>query len=206
MIRPRAETYACNAPCPESPAISPPVNLLVWVLVLLLSAVLVAVPVCVLGATLTTDSQVKAAMVYTMAKFVDWPPDAFPDDNSPFTVCVLGKGPFGSSVEALKGRPVRNRKVLIKQVTKADEAEGCQILIIDESARRKVPVVLDRLRNRSVLTISDLPNFAESGGAVGFVEIDGSVRFEINLDAAQNSHVKISSQLLKLAKIVREGY
>jgi hypothetical protein len=172
---------------------------------LLLAAILNSTPIPSSGAALPSDIQVKAAMVYNMAKFVDWPSDAFSGENAPFTLCVMGKGPLGTATEALKGKTVKNRKLVIKAIEQVDEANGCQILVIGDSARRQVPVALDRLRKQSILTISDLPKFAVNGGAVGFVDQDGKVRFEINLETAQNARVKISSQLLKLAKIVREG-
>ena len=167
---------------------------------LLLSVSLGVAPATASGAETPSAGQVKAAMVYSIAKFVDWPADTFADANAPFTICVMGKGPLVAGIESLKGQNVKNRKVLIRQVTKTEEAEGCQILLIGDSARRQVPEMMNRLGKQSTMTISDLPNFAENGGVVGFVEDEGKVRFEINLGAAQHSRIHISAQLLRLAK------
>ena len=40
------------------------------------------------------------------------------------------------------------------------------------------------------------------GGIINFIIVDKKVHFEINPEAAEQSRLKISSQLLKLAKIV----
>jgi len=55
---------------------------------------------------------------------------------------------------------------------------------------------------RSILTVSDIENFASQGGIIGFIEQNGKVRFEINLDAAQQSKIRINSRLLNLARII----
>jgi hypothetical protein len=109
-----------------------------------------------------------------------------------------------TALEALHERTIKNRRVVIKPIAPADDADGCQILAIGESARRNLPVALDQLLKKSVLTISDLPRFAENGGGIGFVNQNGKVRFEISMETAKNSHLKISSQLLKLAIIVKD--
>ncbi len=149
------------------------------------------------------EYQVKAAMLYNMAKFVDWPPDAFSSEHAPLTVCILGKNPFGAALDALQGKNVRGRQVVVRQVERTDDIVACQILFISDSEKRALPVILGGLKQQSVLTVSDLPRFAQAGGIVNFVDQEGKVRFEINLDAAQQARLKISSQLLKLAKIVR---
>ena len=184
----------------RSPSSFPHTFFRAWTLGLLFLALLSSVSATASGAETPSAGQVKAAMVYSIAKFVDWPADTFADANAPFTICVMGKGLLVTGIESLKGQNVKNRKVLIRQVTKTEEAEGCQILLIGDSARRQAPEMLNRLGKQSTMTISDLPNFAENGGVVGFVEDEGKVRFEINLGAAQHSRIHISAQLLRLAK------
>ena len=52
------------------------------------------------------------------------------------------------------------------------------------------------------LTVSDMDRFIQKGGMVGFILDESRVRFNINLTATQEARLKISSQLLKLAKMV----
>jgi hypothetical protein len=50
-----------------------------------------------------------------------------------------------------------------------------------------------------------MDRFAMQGGVLGLVEFEGKVKLEVNIEAAQQANLKISSQLLKLARIVRGG-
>jgi len=54
-----------------------------------------------------------------------------------------------------------------------------------------------------VLTISEIERFGQMGGIINFITVEDKVQFEINSEQAQQHHLKISSQLLKLARIVR---
>jgi hypothetical protein len=144
-------------------------------------------------------------MIFNMTRFVEWPEESFPAGNAPFTICVLGKGELWAALGALQGKTVRGRPVIVRQVSQVGEKDSCQILAIDKTERRRLPALLKQLNCSGVLTVSDTPRFASSGGIVGFIEPDGRVAFEINLEAARQCRIKVSSQLLKLAHIVRSG-
>ncbi len=149
--------------------------------------------------------QVETAMIFNMTRFIEWPEDSFPAGTAPFTICVLGKGELATALGALQGKTVKGRPVVVRQVAQVGEKDACQILVIDKSERRRLQSVLKQMNRNGVLTVSDAPRFASAGGTVGFVEVDGRVAFEINPDAGRQSRIKISSQLLKLAHIVRDG-
>ena len=54
-----------------------------------------------------------------------------------------------------------------------------------------------------MLTVGESPRFAERGGMIGFwVTGEGRVAFDINLQRAEQSELRMSAQLLKLARIV----
>jgi hypothetical protein len=57
--------------------------------------------------------------------------------------------------------------------------------------------------NAPVLTVSDFPGFAQGGGMIGFrLTDDGRVAFDVNVARSQAVGLRISSQLLKVARIV----
>ena len=151
------------------------------------------------------EFQVKSAMVFNITKYVEWPAESFPGKGAALTICVVGTGPFGQALESLKGTTVQGRTVIVKHVSQTEEISACQVLVINNSERRQLPAVLAKARQHGVLSISDIPRFAQKGGIIGFVSQEGRIRLEVNLSSAQSSRIKISSQLLKLAKIVQEG-
>ncbi|MEI6207443.1 MAG: YfiR family protein [Desulfuromonadales bacterium] len=151
-----------------------------------------------------SESNVKSAMLFNMIKFVDWPQGAISADSSPITVCVLGKGPFGAALDALHGENLKGRAVIVRHINQVQEAGNCQILVVGDVDRRAVTSIIEWTRQQPILTVSDLPNFAQAGGVVGFIEQEGKIRFVINITAAQQQKIRINSLLLKIARIVQD--
>ncbi len=147
---------------------------------------------------------VKGAFLYNFAKFVSWPEDALGDDQMHITLCVLGKNPFGDALAAIEGRAVENRKVVIKHCATLDELGKCQILFISRSEERNVSEILAKVKDWNTLTVSDMEGFAQRGGVINFMTVEKKIHFEINPDAAERTGLKISSKLLRLAKIVKD--
>jgi hypothetical protein len=151
----------------------------------------------------SVEYKVKAAFLYNFAKFVEWPDEAFSDKEETFILCVLGKDPFGPNLKALEGKLVRGRKLSVIQCKDIQEVEEAHILFIARSERKRVTEVLSRLENQPVLTVSDVQGFAEQGGGIGFIDVDKKLRFEINPEATKKAGLQVSSQLMKLANVVR---
>lgn len=145
---------------------------------------------------------VKAAFLYNFAKFVDWPAESFRDDLAPISFCILGEDPFGPVLDLLKDKMVKGRKITIKRSKNMEDLKGCQILFISASEKGNLKQILNALRDSNVLTVGEIDRFANRGGIVNFIRVDNKIQFEINPEAAQRSKLKISSQLLRLARIV----
>jgi hypothetical protein len=146
-----------------------------------------------------TENQVKAAYLFNFAKFVEWPGSAFVGPGAPLVIGIIGKGPYGEAHEALSGRTAKGRRVVIRQLTRADEAAGCQILFIAASEKPRLQEILRALPASGVLTVSDLKNFCRTGGMIGLITRGEKLQFEINVANAERAGLKLSSQMLKLA-------
>jgi hypothetical protein len=59
------------------------------------------------------------------------------------------------------------------------------------------------LRSERVLTVGETQGFADGGGIINFIEENNKIRFEINAEAARRTGLNISSELLKLARLVK---
>ena len=152
-----------------------------------------------------SENAIKSAMIFNMIKFVDWPAEALPGDAGTITICVLGKGGLSVALNALHGEQLKGRKVVVRHINQIAEAGYCQVLVVGDLERRTVTAAIEQTRLMPLLTISDLPNFAEAGGVVSFVDQGGKIRFVINLSASSQHRVRINSQLLKMARIVRDS-
>jgi len=147
-----------------------------------------------------TAYEVKAAYLYNFGKFVEWPAAANAASQDPFLICVLGKDPFGASLDAtIAGEVIDGRSVLAKRISKPQEALNCRVLFISSSEDEQLKEILATLEKASVLTVSDMPQFTRRGGMIQFVEDANRVRFEVNLTVAERAGLILSSQLLKVA-------
>ena len=151
------------------------------------------------------EYEVKAAFLYHFAQFTDWPEAAFGETASTLVIGVLGDDPFGEALDlAVRGKTVQGRVLAIQRFAEAEDVGPCQILFVSSPGTRHLRPVLDALRGRQVLTVGETEHFLSDGGMVRFFEEDQRVRFEVNLDAAERSGLKISAKLLKVARVVRE--
>jgi hypothetical protein len=123
--------------------------------------------------------------------------------RGPHRDLCAGKNPFGSALtEAVSGKTIENRPFIIRQLADVQEAGACRILFIGSSERKNFRAILAGLRTSHILTVGEADNFTAEGGIVTFKVEDGSVRIQINPDAAADANLHISSKLLSLAQIV----
>ncbi len=149
------------------------------------------------------EYQVKAAMIYKILSYVEWPSEILLAENSPLNICVVGSGAMDNVVPALNGQRQKGHPLIARKITIADDAKKCQVLVINTSERLQLPAIIEKTQQLPLLTISDLNGFSEGGGTVELAKEGSKIRLEINLSAARQHRIKISSQLLKLALIVR---
>ena len=150
------------------------------------------------------EYQIKAAFVYNFIKFVDWPSEALPQSSDTINICVLRDDPFADALEALKGKAVKARRVAVRRIEPGRDLESCQVVFIGSSEAKRLPQVMESLQGMNVLTVGEMERFVELGGIINFFVQNNKVRFEINVNSAERAGLKLSSQLLSLAKVVRQ--
>ena len=157
------------------------------------------------GPEAAEEYAVKAAYLYNFAKFVEWPQQTFATPTSPIILCILGSDPFGDSLDKIAERTVGERPVAIRRLARVEESNGCHVLFLSRSESTRLQSILNELAPAPILTVSDIPGFADAGGMIGLVSVGQRIRFEINLRAATRAKLKISSQLLKLARVIGDS-
>lgn len=149
------------------------------------------------------EYQIKAVFLFNFAQFVDWPPTAFADSGDPLVIGVLGADPFGPILDdTLRGEVIGQRAIVLKRYRRREDIGPCHILFISRSESARLDTIVQGLRGRPVLTVSDAAGFALRGVMIRFVTEKSRIRFRINLDAAKAAGLVISSKLLRPAEIV----
>jgi hypothetical protein len=118
---------------------------------------------------------------------------------------VIGRDPFGAVLDStLAGETIDGKSMAVKRIRAAKDAVGCRILFVSASEEPQLSQILEVIGRSGVLTVSDLPGFTARGGMIQFVSQENRVRFEVNLTAAEQANLKLSSELLKVATAVRK--
>ena len=150
------------------------------------------------------EYEMKAAYVYNLAKFVDWPPGTFHGPNDPIAICTLGQGPLAKTLaQAMNGERIGERRVAVQQLSDPQKANNCPILVIASSGRKQLQSILSGLDAAGVLTIGESEHFLDAGGVVNLKVEDARVHIEINITAAGHNKLHISPKLLSLARVVK---
>jgi len=157
------------------------------------------------GQVPAAEHQLKAAFVSKFPQFTEWPESTL-SRRQQIELCVAIPNPFGRALRELtEGERLGSRPLVVRTVDSPQELESCQLLFLPAGPPSERKILLDGARTLPILTVSDAPTFIEEGGMVALRMLDGRVRFEINVNAARQVGLRLSSQLLQLALSVRSG-
>lgn len=137
----------------------------------------------------------KAVLFYRLSQFIYWP--ATEKAPNPLILCVVGKNPFGVTLEQFN-QSGGNIEVRLAPT----DPNACNLLFISRTESSNVDVWLKRTEARPVVTVSDIPGFARAGGMIE-LPLDGErVGIVINRRTAQRKGFEFNAQLLRLARTI----
>ncbi len=144
------------------------------------------------------EYQTKAQLIRNLMSYVHWPGEA----GRTLVLGILGASPFEGYLNDLpKGRGVPIRLVFFRTL---QGLEGCDAVFICDSEADRLPDILRAAQGRSILTLGDTPGFARRGVMINLVLTDERVGLEVNLRAAREAGLEISSAVLSRAKVFEE--
>ena len=177
-----------------------------FILLLIMGLLVLTAGFCagtVLAQTTAKEYRIKAAFLFNFAHYVEWPPDAFKDANSPLNYCTIGDDPFeGVLDESLNAKSAGTHPLRVQHLRPSENFQGCQIVFIGANEKKRTTAILETLKQSPVLVVGESNHFIQQGGTVGFLSEENTVRFEVNLGAAQRARLNISATLLSVAKTV----
>lgn len=147
------------------------------------------------------QEQIRAAMLFNLTRFIDWPPNRISDLQKPFQVCYLGDVAFGASLStAFRGKQINGHAVAVANISTPAQAEQCHLLYVPSSERKTFRTLSPNLSRASVLTISER-QLGDPGVMIGLPLIDNHIQIQVDLHLAQSSSLTISSKLLRIAAV-----
>lgn len=149
------------------------------------------------------EDKIKAAYIYQLAHFVTWPDKQSAEKT--LTICIFGKDDIINELSAL--HMLQDGDTLLKVIAheKIEDISGCNIVYISNIKDGGMRVVLDRLHNKPILTVSSVKNFVREGGMIGFVSMNNKIVMEINHTSALYAGLNLNAKLLEVANTVIAG-
>jgi hypothetical protein len=163
--------------------------------------IVIAVP-SICHAQTAAASTLKAAFILNFVKFTQW---GDLKSGQAINVCVPAQEMIADAMTStMRGQSIDGRDIRVIRMA-TDDVAPCQLLFVTEREPRRLTALLDASSRTPMLTVSDVEESANHGVVIELFLESGRLRFAINIDSMERSHVKVSSRLLMLAKIVRDG-
>jgi hypothetical protein len=145
----------------------------------------------------------KAKFLINFAEFTEWPDGTFADKEELFKIGILGRDPFGTQLDELaKNDQLKGRRARILRSRRVEELKSCHILYISQSEESRLERILRGLKEKPVLTVSEIESSASRGAIIQMKTENEKVRLLINLESAKAANLVIKSKLLRLGEIV----
>lgn len=163
------------------------------------------------AADLPLEYRVKAGFIYNFAKFVEWPADSLPP-GATLRLAIVGTPDLVEGIsQALAGKIAAGHAIEVQAFNPAasdlpaspQPATPPHILFVQRGSTLDGTSAAALFTGQPVLVIGETPGFAEAGGTIGFVLRGDTLRFQVNLAAANQAGLQLNSQLANMAEIVR---
>lgn len=147
------------------------------------------------------EYQIKAAILFQLTKYVEWPPSA----RTAFNICFVEDDGFHAMKNWLTSRKVNNQQISIYFLSaKQSELGICDLIYLGNSRKTAAFNYIEQTESKPILVVSAMEDFVDRGGMVGLVNADGAIGVELNLHAFQDSKLKVSPALIEVARKVMQ--
>lgn len=144
-------------------------------------------------------ARIKAAIIYKIAKFVSWP-----SIKDSFTICASEHDPLLDALkEIVVGKELHDRPIRILTIDPAQYIQKretqCQILLIDDESFSALEGDLKQFMREGTLSICMVHKPIWGTCTAQIFEDENRARIAIDPERAEQSGLKVSSELLDLA-------
>lgn len=149
-----------------------------------------------------SEAQVKAAFLLNFAKYVEWPPSAFPETGKPIVVGIFDDDEVAREFSVMsEKRTVEGHPFQLVRITTPEQCRACHIVFIGFSQTRRCADLLPTLRASDILTVGENDDFMDLGGMINLTQRERRIAIEVNMESVRASKLKVSSKLLALATL-----
>jgi len=146
------------------------------------------------------EDKLKVAIVGKIAKFVQWNKPA----TKNFSITVLNtKNQFFKTL--LEGKRVNSKPIKVIYINNINNLKDSDILYISQNSSQNLQSIFKAIKNKNILTISDIRGFAQRGGMIQLYTKNQKLKLRINVSNVKAQNLKIKSSLLRISTLVKEN-
>lgn len=149
-----------------------------------------------------SEIEIKAAFLLKFPTYVEWLEVAAPAPGSPLRIGVVDDAIAASLERTAPGQTVNGHPLQIQRLQPWDNPEGLHVLFIGREHQDAAAMLLQEAVMIGVLTVTEAQDGVPPDSIINFLVVDDRVRFEIELDTAAYSGLRLSSRLLQIARNV----
>jgi hypothetical protein len=156
----------------------------------------------------TKSYELKAVFLFNFLDFLQWPDASYTALGNQARICVVGDAEVGKALTYIgqkkKARGMYALEVLsVNRVGELGQSlYNCHVLYMDQRQRGDMALTLSALSQRPVLTVSDLPGFADKAGGIEFITKDNKLGLRINRLMVKQAQLSVSPHLLTLSEVI----
>jgi hypothetical protein len=147
-----------------------------------------------------SEERVKAAYLYKLPNYVEWPSHSFAMNDSPYVIGVVEAGTVANElIKISNGRRINNRSVVVRKLRSGEAPEGVHLLFVGRAERAGFAQLAKSVQSQPILIVTETDGALGQGSTINFLKVDDRIRIEVSLDTAEKSGLKLSSRLLAIA-------
>lgn len=151
-------------------------------------------------------NRVKVAFLYKFTNYVEWPAAMFPTADAPIRIAVIGADQVAVELATMvTGRTVQGRQLEIHRVAANEPIDGFHVIFFGAADAPGLRRAVREAQAQSTLVVTDFAGALELGSMINFTVAERRQKFEVALDNAEKSGLRLSSRLLAVALRVRKG-
>lgn len=152
------------------------------------------------------EYQVKAAYLYKFCLYIEWPLAAFNNAASPLTIGIVDADDIAAELESKsQSRTIDGRPFVVRRIDNTSSLENLQLLFIANSQQNTLARWVTQAQQYPLLVVTETETGLDAGSSINFAVQDNRVRFDVGLAAAQRQGLKLSANLLQVARTVRKS-
>ena len=149
---------------------------------------------------------IKSVFILKIPVYIEWPENSnYQTNQNDFVIGIIGEDPFKGKLMALikkENLKIKNKNIQVRPISIYSEIAGIDLLFIANSEKYNIVKILNEVKNKPILTMSDTKSFSDKGIMINMFIDSGSLAFDVNLKESNFSKIYISSKLLVNAKNV----